>query len=750
MNPATLCPTCAKPLPQDAPMGMCPDCLLSAGFGTVTTDGQAEALRAFRPPAPAELAPHFPELEIIELIGQGGMGAVYKARQRELDRLVALKILPPVVGDAPAFAERFAREAKALAKLNHPGIVTLYEFGKTDAPPAPVYFFLMEHVDGVNLRQLLHSSRISAREALAIVPQICDALQFAHDQGIVHRDIKPENILLDRRGRVKVADFGLAKLVDHSLPAPGPAAGAPALPPGLTGAGKVMGTPRYMAPEQAEQPDAVDHRADIYALGVVFYQMLTGELPGQKIEAPSRKVSIDVRLDEVVLRALERRPELRYQQASALKTQVESVATGTEAAGAPSSAAPEGAVRRRPRRIPGKLLLVLACLLGAGTLALYHASTALDRRPLPDSPQKLRRASTAQVIAAGLEKPDVPWAWQELVRERVISPAEIETLMDGLTAWLRREHPHGMASPLHWLGDPLTQLDRRGLLTREQKITLLTALHGDLRPEIPRLREGTPRLAVTGSSHWTWGSEFLGLTLMNAPLVVSVDGNRLEPDNSDYAQSWNWRTGYLTSSWRLPALPPGTHRLKLETASVLASTVELEDLPETAPEADWPQGVKRWHRAVEMDLVIHPRDAVLVRPVVDAALDPLAHGLGARSVVLRPSGSGVSASVKLDLTPKPPIPLGFDVQVRFGDATVNCGSISRFSAANGTVSSYNADFSSGSPEFAVPDESIRTAEVILIPNPSLLEWHDQVHECWGRTIVLPRVPVRRFTGASRR
>ena len=156
----------------------------------------------------ADLAPLFPQLEILELIGQGGMGAVYKARQKELDRIVALKILPPGIGDA-AFAERFAREAKALARLNHPGIVTIYEFGRSNG----LFFFLMEFVDGATLRQVLHGGRISSREALAIVPAICDALQYAHDQGIVHRDIKPENILLDRRGRTKVADFGLAKLM---------------------------------------------------------------------------------------------------------------------------------------------------------------------------------------------------------------------------------------------------------------------------------------------------------------------------------------------------------------------------------------------------------------------------------------------------------------------------------------------------------------------------------------------------------
>jgi predicted Ser/Thr protein kinase len=332
-NPAeaSKCPQCGRVLPAGAPAGLCPACLLAQGGATETATGAAAP--PFQPPSLAEIAPLFPQLEILELIGKGGMGAVYKARQKELDRIVALKILPPGIGNEPAFAERFTREAKALAKLNHPGIVTIYDFGRTDG----LFYFFMEFVDGVNLRQLLQAGRVSAREALAIVPQICDALQFAHDQGIVHRDIKPENILLDRRGRVKVADFGLAKLVgvgNEPAAADVTAAGLPA----LTESGKVMGTPNYMAPEQVEHPTDVDHRADIYALGVVFYQMLTGELPGRPIQPPSKKVQIDVRLDEVVLRALEKRPELRYQQASVLKTQVETIAT-TPASGQGGKAA---------------------------------------------------------------------------------------------------------------------------------------------------------------------------------------------------------------------------------------------------------------------------------------------------------------------------------------------------------------------------------------------------------------------------
>jgi serine/threonine protein kinase len=284
--------------------------------------------KPFVPPTPAELGKYFPQLEILELLGRGGMGAVYKARQKELDRVVALKILPPSISQDPLFAERFAREAKALAKLNHPHIVTLYEFGQADG----LYYFLMEYVDGVHLRQLLRAGKLAPKEALAIVPQICDALQFAHDHGIVHRDIKPENILLNKAGQVKIADFGLAKIIGGASPLPlRERADVSDSERGVRGklaqteAGRVVGTPQYMAPEQVSRPQDVDHRADIYSLGVVFYQMLTGELPAAKLEPPSRKVQIDVRLDEVVLRALEKEPGRRYQQINEVRTQVETI-----------------------------------------------------------------------------------------------------------------------------------------------------------------------------------------------------------------------------------------------------------------------------------------------------------------------------------------------------------------------------------------------------------------------------------------
>jgi predicted Ser/Thr protein kinase len=322
------CPQCGAPLPSGVLAGLCPACLMKQGAAADT--GAGPDAPPFQPPGVAEMAQMFPQLEIIALIGKGGMGAVYKARQPGLDRMVALKILPPQTANGPGFVERFNREARALARLNHPNIVAVYEFGTANGLP----YFIMEFVDGLNLRELERAGKLSAREALQIVPQICEALQFAHDEGIVHRDIKPENILLDKKGRVKIADFGIAKILS----------GAPEAD--LTSTKGAIGTPHYMAPEQMEKPTTVDHRADIFSLGVVFYEMLTGELPLGKFAPPSsRKIEVDVRLDDVVLRALEKDPELRYQHASQVKTAVDTIA-GSAAPPPPSPAADAAAMAK--------------------------------------------------------------------------------------------------------------------------------------------------------------------------------------------------------------------------------------------------------------------------------------------------------------------------------------------------------------------------------------------------------------------
>lgn len=319
MTTAPKCPQCEEAIPADAPDGVCPRCLVGLGFDSVgvTPSGKASHTSAFVPPTADELATHFPQLEILEYVGCGGMGAVYKARQLHLDRVVALKILPSEFATDPTFAERFAREAQAMAKLSHPNIVLVFDFGEANEIP----YLIMEFVDGVNLRGAIHSKELGPEQAIAVISQICVALQYAHDVGVVHRDIKPENILLDRTGRVKIADFGLAKLL-----------GSDATNFTLTGSRQTMGTPHYMAPEQMDNSQQVDHRADIYALGVVFYELLTGELPIGRFSPPSQKATVDARLDDVVHKILENEPDRRYQQASEVKTDIDAITNALQPA----------------------------------------------------------------------------------------------------------------------------------------------------------------------------------------------------------------------------------------------------------------------------------------------------------------------------------------------------------------------------------------------------------------------------------
>ncbi len=310
MTTAQRCPECGTVMGADAPLGVCPKCVLGVMMG-------GEGATTPYPSAPRDtqatvegLAGLFPQFEILGSIGRGGMGVVYKARQIKLDRLVALKLIrPESLGDAN-FAERFAREARAMAKLNHPNIVMVHDFGEVGG----LFYLVMELVEGHDLRQALKKGPLKDEAALVMALQICDALQYAHEQGIVHRDIKPENVLLGPDGQVKLADFGLAKLLVPSEVQP------------LTLTRQVMGTPHYMAPEQLERPRAVDHRADIYALGVVIYEMFTGVLPLGRYELPSEKVGADEQLDEVVTKALARDPDERYARVADLRADLEEFA----------------------------------------------------------------------------------------------------------------------------------------------------------------------------------------------------------------------------------------------------------------------------------------------------------------------------------------------------------------------------------------------------------------------------------------
>lgn len=261
---------------------------------------------SWSPPTPEYLATLFPRWEILGLLGRGGMGAVYHARQPDLDRDIAIKLLPIETSSDEAFVQRFQREARTLAKLRHPNIVGLHEFGTTSAGHP---YFVMEYVNGTTLAEKIGT--LAVPEALEIIRQACDALTHAHSLGIVHRDIKPSNILIDTAGHIKIADFGLAKWDQPQGPAMT-----------LSRTGNFMGTPEYAAPEQVKDAAHADHRADIYSLGVLFYEMLTGERPRGLFRPPSAKSGSDPRLDPVVLRALRENPGERYQAAADLHAEI--------------------------------------------------------------------------------------------------------------------------------------------------------------------------------------------------------------------------------------------------------------------------------------------------------------------------------------------------------------------------------------------------------------------------------------------
>ncbi len=260
----------------------------------------SEALN-WEAPEPATLAPYFPGYEIEALIARGGMGAVYRARQLSLNRIVAIKLLPFDLGVREDFAERFRREAEALARLNHPGIVAVHDFGQADDGH---HFIVMEHVAGTDLATRLKTSGpLPPDEAIRIVRQVCEALHYAHQHGVVHRDIKPANILLDEAGRVKVSDFGIAQLAQLAHEA---AAGD------LTVTGTLLGTPDYTAPEQLSASGHVDHRADIFSVGVMLYELLTGTLPRGVFRPVSELVPAARGLDAVLARALQSEPQRRF------------------------------------------------------------------------------------------------------------------------------------------------------------------------------------------------------------------------------------------------------------------------------------------------------------------------------------------------------------------------------------------------------------------------------------------------------
>lgn len=297
------------------------------------------------PPAAEELESCFPGYEKFEFIDRGGMGAVYSATQSSLDRRVAIKILPPEIGQDAGFVDRFHQEARLLAKLQHPHIVAIYDFGRNSRG---YLFIVLEYVEGTSLLDIMQKEKLGLTKSLEVTSQICEALQFAHDHGVIHRDIKPTNILIDVWGRVRVADFGLAKLS---------AASQPVTTSSRTGF--MMGTPGYASPEQRRMDAEIDHRADIFSVGVTLYEMVTGHLPVGVFEPPSKKEQTPTLLDKIIFKALKERPADRYQKASDMRA---AIATLCDKMGRPLM---QRAIAKRPI-----VSMMTSVIVGAGFIYL--------------------------------------------------------------------------------------------------------------------------------------------------------------------------------------------------------------------------------------------------------------------------------------------------------------------------------------------------------------------------------------------
>ena len=331
---------------------------------------------------------------VVSLIGAGGMGEVYRATDTRLAREVAVKVLPRSFAADPERQRRFEQEARAAGMLNHPNILAVYDVGSHDGAP----YVVSELLDGETLRARIDGTPMPPRKAIDYAIQIARGLAAAHDKGIVHRDLKPENIFVTRNGRVKILDFGLAKVVAQPAMAAAETVIADAPSP-RTEAGMVLGTANYMSPEQVRgQP--TDHRSDIFSFGVVFYEMLTGrqafhadsaiETMSAILKADPPRIADTVRdlppaLERIVLHCLEKSPEERFQSAGDLAFDLESLSQPSGSGTLPAQTS--------PTRRPWKLVAAAVLFAGAGA-GLFYAGRASAPVSQPQfEPLTFRRGS---------------------------------------------------------------------------------------------------------------------------------------------------------------------------------------------------------------------------------------------------------------------------------------------------------------------------------------------------------------------
>ena len=372
----------------------------------------------FVAPDPDYLAGLFPGYEIVRFIACGGMGAVYEAVQRSLDRGVAIKILPSEFTADETFRTNFQSEAKAMARLNHPNLISVYDFGEIDG----MLYIIMEYVSGQSLHHVTNGHPVEPGDAARLVCGIAHGLAHAHDNGIIHRDIKPANILLDHNNEPKIGDFGLARPLEIQIQE----------------GEDIFGTPGYTAPEVVEHPQSIDHRADIFSLGVLLHELLTGQLPEDDPRSASAICQCDPRFDAVIRKATQPSPDGRYAHADEIAREIEKIST-TAGPRALQTAPPKPrypGTRRstsyqalpKPRRSKAPMIVMLLAAIGV-TGFLYHqksreiASDANAANP-SDPPEATTPEPVTPPPDTGQPDPEEP--------EIVVAPTES---VDGVEHW---------------------------------------------------------------------------------------------------------------------------------------------------------------------------------------------------------------------------------------------------------------------------------------------------------------------------
>ncbi len=468
------------------------------------------------------------QYEFIGLVGKGGMGAVYKARQKSLDRLVAIKVLPlEALEDTDQnFVDRFKNEARTMGRMNHPGIVNVFDFGEA---AGSLLYFVMEYVDGTDVAQMVVSQgRLPADHALAITAHVCDALSYAHANGVVHRDIKPANILINMDGQVKVADFGLAKGGEM-----------PGLP-GLTNPNMTLGTPDFLAPEALTIGMEPDHRADLYAVGVMLYNMLTGDIPRGMFRLPSARVGTDPRFDMIIAKAMESDREDRYQSAYEIRRALDDILStpivregdAMSSAAIPKAAARKAYERQRlggpkhgphahmpPHSAPtakakggsGILVMVLGVLAMAGVGYMVWKDKGVTV-PAPGPEPVVTEGGTRIPVSLPTNPPTVPTLVTPIPTGSVPKPtttgSPANVLNDSPTFVYNGHRYQLIAKPLDWLAAKQAASSKGGYLATINSAaedSWIKSVFASRLPRFGRILIGGRRQVIGGK--WEWVTE---------------------------------------------------------------------------------------------------------------------------------------------------------------------------------------------------------------------------------------------------